>query len=157
MRSGVVRWLGARAPLRNRLMRQNLAATTDTGYHHFTPSNDAIEEYRAICFDPERHRNAFDYLASYSGELPRLEERLPSIAVPALITWGGHDQFVRPTNAERLHALLPNSELTVFADAGHFSHEDADQQWIDRVLAFAGAGRSLDQPHHPEHADGGDR
>ena len=53
-----------------------------------------------------------------------------------LITWGSHDRFVRPTNARRLHELLPDSELTLFEDAGHFSHEDADQAWLDRLLAF---------------------
>ena len=95
-----------------------------------------IAEYRQICFDPEQHRNAFRYLGSYAHELPIIEERLPSLAVPTLITWGAHDQFVRPTNAERLHALLPNSELTVFEDAGHFSHEDADDEWLARFVTF---------------------
>ena len=144
-RSRLVRWLGTRAPLRRRLMKQNFQVATSGGYHHFTPSETAIEEYRTICFDAERHQNAFDFLGSYADELPRLEERLPSIAAPVLINWGAHDQFVRPSNAEHLHARLPNSELTVFDDAGHFSHEDADDQWLHQFLAFVETNR----PHHP--------
>ncbi len=143
VRSRLVRWLGTRPPMRRRLMKQNLLAATDAGYHHFTPSDAAAAEYRTICFDAERHRNAFDFLGSYAAELPRIEERLPSITVPVLITWGAHDRFVRPTNAERLHELLPHSELTVFDDAGHFSHEDADDAWLARFLAFVEA-------HHPQ-------
>ena len=150
--SRLVRWLGTRPPLRKRLMKQNFEVATAGGYHHFRPSDAAVEEYRSICFDAERHRNAFDFLSSYAHELPQLGERLPSITAPVLITWGAHDRFVRPSNADQLHAQLPNSELTVFADAGHFSHEDADQQWLDRFLTFVETNRSQRQ-----HSSGSDR
>lgn len=137
-----VRWLGTRPPFRARLMKQNFGAATEAGYDHFTPSEDTIAEYRDICFDPVKHRRAFDFLGSYRSELAALEERLPSIAVPVLVTWGAEDRFVFPSNAERIHALLPNSELTIFDNAGHFSHEDADQAWLDRFGAFAAAHRA---------------
>lgn len=139
-----VRWLGTHRPMRGRLMRQNFGAATTAGYHHFEPSPEAIEEYRSICFDPERHRLAFRFLGSYHEELPVLEQRLPSIAAPALITWGAEDRFVLASNAHRLHDLLPNGEITVFDDAGHFSHEDADQRWLDRFLAFVATHRTPD-------------
>jgi pimeloyl-ACP methyl ester carboxylesterase len=146
-RFGLVRWLATRRPLKRRLMQQNFAVATSEGYHHFRPSDQAIEEYRSICFDDQQHRNAFDYLGSYADDLPRLEERLPSISAPALITWGANDRFVLPSNAERLQALLPHSELTVFDDAGHFSHEDADDRWLSRLQAFIQAHQPNDR--HP--------
>jgi pimeloyl-ACP methyl ester carboxylesterase len=136
-RSRLVRWLGTRAPMQRRLMAQNLRVATGGGYDHFSPSEAAKEEYRQICFDTVKHRNAFDYLGSYADELPQLGERLSSVTVPVLITWGAQDAFVLPSNAERLHALLPDSELTVFDEAGHFSHEDADSSWLDRLTTFA--------------------
>lgn len=150
--SRLVRWLGTRPPLQRRLMKQNFEVATSGGYHHFTPSSDAVEEYRSIAFDSDRHRNAFDFLGSYAEELPRLEESLATIGAPVLITWGAHDQFVRPTNAERLHALLANSELTVFDDAAHFSHEDADDKWLSRFLTFVNAHST-----EPRHNPGSDR
>ena len=145
-RSAMVRWFGTRWPMRGLLMKQNFTAATSAGYHHFTPSEAAVQEYRTICYDRGKHRNAFDFLGSYAQELPQLEERLPSLTVPVLITWGAHDRFVRPSNAERLHTLLPNSELTIFEDAGHFSHEDADATWLERIEAFVAT-----------HVDGGTR
>ena len=81
-------------------------------------------------------------MGSYAAELSQLEERLPSIIVPVLITWGAADRFVLPSNAERLLELLPNAELTIFDGAGHFSHEDADQAWLDRLTTFATAHHS---------------
>jgi len=136
-RSAFVRWMGTHWPMRGRLMKQNYAVATSGGYDHFKPSDAAVDEYRAICFDPAKHRNAFDFLGSYARELPELEARLPDITAPVLITWGAGDAFVMPTNAERLHALLPHSELTVFENAGHFSHEDADEAWLARLLKFS--------------------
>lgn len=144
--SRLVRWLGTRPPLRRRLMKQNFEVATSGGYRHFRPSQTAVEEYRSICFDADKHQNAFDFLGSYAEELPELESRLPTIAAPALITWGADDQFVRPSNADRLHALLPNSEMTVFDNAGHFSHEDADDRWLHRFLHFV----ETNQPNHQQ-------
>lgn len=135
-RSRLVRWLGTRPPMRRSLMAQNLDVAVARGYHHFAPSEAAAEEYRSICFDPVKHRNAFDYLGSYREELSLLQERLSSVMAPVLITWGAKDAFVLPSNAERLHAVLPNSELSVFEDAGHFSHEDADESWLNRFATF---------------------
>ena len=135
-RSRLVRWLGTRWPLQRPLMKQNFAAATSGGYHHFEPSSAAVDEYRGICFDPVKHRNAFDYLGSYAEELPLLQERLSSIGVPVLITWGAHDEFVLPGNAKQLHAQLPNSKLEVLENAGHFSHEDADEAWLERFTEF---------------------
>lgn len=145
-RSGFVRWLGARPPMRRYLMKQNFAAATKNGYHHFEPSKGAVDEYEQICFDVDKHRRSLEYLGSYAEELPRIEAALPSLTVPVLITWGAHDQFVRPTNAERLHELIPTSELTMFENAGHFSHEDADEDWLARFRMFVRTHHSARAP-----------
>ncbi|MEM7338467.1 MAG: alpha/beta hydrolase [Actinomycetota bacterium] len=139
VRSGLVRWLATHPPLRRRIMAQNLAIATSEGYERFTPSPEAAAEYEELCFDPDVHRRAFAYFGSYVDELPLVEQRLSTLRVPVLVTWGGKDPFVSVANAHRLHELIPDSELTIFDDAGHFSHEDADQEWIDRFSAFVAA------------------
>ncbi len=48
-------------------------------------------------------------------ELNRLDE----IFTPALIIAGRHDRAIPPWQAERLHALLPNSTLVIFDNSGH--------------------------------------
>ncbi len=69
-RSRLVGWLGTRPPMRRVLMRQNFQVATRAGYHHFAPSEQAVLEYRAICFDPEKHRSAFAFLGSYPRSCP---------------------------------------------------------------------------------------
>jgi pimeloyl-ACP methyl ester carboxylesterase len=51
-------------------------------------------------------------------------ERIPEIEAPTLILWGGHDTWIAPSDAERFHADLPDSELIVYDDLGHLPMEE---------------------------------
>ena len=93
------------------------------------------------------------YLASYEQELTALGDLLPQTSRPVLITWGRDDAFVLLENGERLNELLPSSELVVFDEAGHYSHEDAGDRyvevltaWIDGGYRTAGAGTAPSSP-----------
>jgi pimeloyl-ACP methyl ester carboxylesterase len=44
---------------------------------------------------------------------------LPTIEVPVLILGGQRDHFTPPSVQDRMHALIPTSELVMFADGGH--------------------------------------
>lgn len=137
--SRAFRWLAANV-VAGSAMDQFYEIATQKGYAVAAPSASARSEYYAITHHADSHRLALAYLASYEKELPALGERLPETSTPVLITWGSEDAFVLPENAERLHARLPSSELVVFEGAGHYSHEDAGDRyvevltdWIDRV------------------------
>jgi pimeloyl-ACP methyl ester carboxylesterase len=58
----------------------------------------------------------------------RFEPLLPSITVPVSIIWGQQDAWLAPTLAERLHELIPGSDLTVLPETGHFAMEDSPRQ-----------------------------
>lgn len=52
---------------------------------------------------------------------------LPTIEVPVLILGGERDHFTPPFVQERMHELIPESELVMFADGGHLLPvEEAD-------------------------------
>ncbi len=146
VRSGAYRWLVGNV-VTGTAMRQTYEIATETGYASAEPSAAARAEYYAITHNPASHRLGLAFLASYERELTALGEMLPETETPVLITWGGADAFVLPENAERLHERLPSSRLVVFEDAGHFSHEDAGEEyvevltaWIDGGYLAAGAG-----------------
>ena len=44
---------------------------------------------------------------------------LPTIEVPVLILGGQRDHFTPPSVQDRMHALIPASELVMFAEGGH--------------------------------------
>ena len=56
------------------------------------------------------------------------EPLLPSIGVPVSILWGEQDAWLDPALAERLHELIPGSDLLVLPETGHFAMEDSPQQ-----------------------------
>jgi len=56
--------------------------------------------------------------------------------VPALILWGGQDQFAGVKMAQRFADELPGSELKVFEDAGHFVWDDEPQRTTEALVEF---------------------
>ncbi len=137
--SGMVRWLAANV-VAGRAMGQFYEIATETGYSVAGPSESARAEYWAITHDPTAHRLGLAYLASYESELSALGDLLPETSRPVLITWGRDDAFVLPENAERLHELLPASQLVIFENAGHYSHEDAGERYLEVLTAWIDGG-----------------
>jgi pimeloyl-ACP methyl ester carboxylesterase len=67
-----------------------------------------------------------------------LEQLLPSIEVPVCILWGEEDRWLQTSIARRLQALIPDAELTVIPNAGHFAPEDAPGDVARQLTDFFG-------------------
>jgi pimeloyl-ACP methyl ester carboxylesterase len=57
------------------------------------------------------------------------DEMLPELKMPVLIVWGDADHIMPLRQAQRIHQLVPQSQLEVFAGCGHL----APGQCADRV------------------------
>jgi haloalkane dehalogenase len=104
-----------------------------------SPSFDdqAIDEYWRAFEGDERRRTHLDFYRSMDFEkLAPYEGRLAALGVPALILWGENDHFAPVSGARRFERELPDSELVVIAEAGHFVFEDAPKQAADAVTRF---------------------
>ena len=64
------------------------------------------------------------------------EPLLPSMDVPVSIIWGEQDAWLDPTLAERLHELIPSSELLMLPETGHFAMEDSPQEVATALFEF---------------------
>ena len=64
------------------------------------------------------------------------EPLLPSISVPVRIVWGENDAWLPPDMAERLHDLIPNSDLILLPETGHFAMEDSPQEVAATLFDF---------------------
>jgi pimeloyl-ACP methyl ester carboxylesterase len=64
------------------------------------------------------------------------EPLLPSIGVPVSIIWGEQDAWLDPAFAERLHELIPGSDLLVLPETGHFAMEDSPQHVTAALFDF---------------------
>jgi pimeloyl-ACP methyl ester carboxylesterase len=63
-------------------------------------------------------------------------ERLPGLAIPALIAWGQADRFFANELGERLAATIPNARLERVADARTFVAEDAPEALAGLIAGF---------------------
>jgi pimeloyl-ACP methyl ester carboxylesterase len=67
-------------------------------------------------------------------------QRLPGLAIPALIAWGQADRFFARELGERLAATIPNARLEPIADARTFVAEDQPEQLAKLIGGFVREG-----------------
>ena len=92
--------------------------------------------------------DAADRAAAEDG-LSALRSRYPGLRVPLVIVVGRQDRIVPAAVSERLHALVPRSELVRLPEAGHmpqFTAPDAVVAAVDRAAALAGAAPAFASP-----------
>lgn len=100
---------------------------------------DAVDEYWKAYGDEVRRRSQLDFYRSMDFEkLSSYDGRLAELGVAVLLVWGGQDQFAPVAAARRFERELPDTELALFEDAGHFVWEDEPERSADAVRAFLG-------------------
>ena len=89
-----------------------------------------------------------DYKRSYAGRASEvvywfkdfrsraknLSVRVKEIDIPTLVFWGELDVLFHPSNAEHLHAALPQSNLHILPEAGHASWADQPELFADMII-----------------------
>ena len=61
---------------------------------------------------------------------------LPRLKMPVLIVWGTEDHVLPLSQGERMHLLIPKSQLEVFAGCGHLAPEQCASQIGPKVVEF---------------------
>lgn len=87
-------------------------------------------------------RRSMEVLAGWSAV-----DRLGAVASPVVLLVGRHDVFCSPPQSERIARRVPEAELVVFEESGHFPWlEEPDffavvSTWLDRAAAGVGGER----------------
>jgi len=61
---------------------------------------------------------------------------LPGLKMPVLIVWGAEDHITPLSQGEKIHSLVPQSQLEVFPGCGHLAPGQCTAQIGPRVVAF---------------------
>jgi pimeloyl-ACP methyl ester carboxylesterase len=132
-------WVEARdlEAYRNAEPRQIVAGALTNIERYAIP--DHVREDYLSSYDGNRFFESMRYVRSYPAELPILGDLLPQIQTPVQIIAGARDVSVPVVNAELLHERLPTSKLDVI-DAGHFTWEDAADEYAALVTSWWGGG-----------------
>jgi pimeloyl-ACP methyl ester carboxylesterase len=158
LRSLVVGSGGAAVPLQLGSLLKNWVESTDlkefrsadprqivagalTGIERHTLPDSIREDYLSS-YEGDRFVESMRYVRTYPTELPALRDLLPKIQTPVQIIAGQHDTAVPPVNAEFLHDRLPHSKLDIL-DAGHFTWEDAADEYAERVSTWWSGGYAI--------------
>ena len=120
--------------------RQIVAGALTGIERHALP--DSIREDYLSSYEGDRFVESMRYVRTYPTELPALRDLLPKIQTPVQIIAGRHDTAVPPVNAEFLHDRLPHSKLDII-DAGHFTWEDAADEYAERVSTWWSGGYAI--------------
>ena len=102
---------------------------------------DAVREDYLSAYDGDRFVESMRYVRAYPTELKILGELLPQIQTPVQIIGGLWDWAVPPSNHRYLDQRLPNSKLDLI-DAGHFTWEDAPDEYARLVMSLWGSGHN---------------
>lgn len=78
-----------------------------------------------------------------------LDEMLPGLQIPVLVTWGRADQVLHPCGARRIKELLPEAEILMLPGIGHLPMLEAPcmtaEAWVSYTERCA--------RHHGHHAE----
>ena len=106
---------------------------------------DAVREDYLASYEGDRFVESMRYVRAYPQELPVLAGLLAELQTPVQIIAGAHDPVVPPGNAEFLHERLPHSKLDLL-DAGHFTWEDAADEYAALVTNWWSGGYATTEP-----------
>jgi pimeloyl-ACP methyl ester carboxylesterase len=102
---------------------------------------DAVREDYLTSYAGGRFVESAAYVRRYPSDLPILADRLGGIRTPVQIIAGRHDTLVPPSNAEFLHARLPDSKLDIL-ETGHFTWEDGADDYLELTRSWIEAHSS---------------
>jgi haloalkane dehalogenase len=109
--------------------------------------DDAVDEFFKAYGSADRRQNQLDLYRS--GDFSKLEPysgKLAALGVPAKIVWGAKDQFAPIGSAYRFQKEMPDAELVILDDAGHFLMEDAPDRVAREIADFVGSRVEEAQP-----------
>lgn len=130
----------ARTPVLNRLMEQVMPRPIVRGSVENVYGDPSLvtEELVDRYFDLTAREGNRRALADRLRQIKPgpLSDRIPEIAVPTLILWGGQDRLVPPSLGDRFEDEIAGSRLVRFPALGHVPHEEDPAATVAVVREF---------------------
>lgn len=122
--------------------KNGLTVSTAPGWPDRHP--EMVEEWTkwrmAHPIDPAAYQAQLAIGLSLYPEAAAFEGKLTNVKVPTLILAGEHDQVVPPENASLLAEKIPDSQVVILPDAGHFFPIETPEAASQAVIDFIKGG-----------------
>jgi len=118
--------------------KNGLVVSTAPGWAEKNPEmiQNWIEWRVANPIDPVHYQAQLAIGLALLPEAAAFENKLPNVSVPTLILFGAHDKVVPPANADLLAKQIPDSQIRVLPDAGHFFPIEVPEEAAQVVIQF---------------------
>ncbi|RDW17248.1 alpha/beta fold hydrolase [Oceanobacillus chungangensis] len=129
-------------PLFNRLVelhvkRKNVKENLqNVFYNHALITDDHIREFSRPLKEKDFYKSMVRLLRYREGDLTT--GQLQAIQTPTLLIWGEEDRVVPVNIGKRLVKDLPNADLVIYKETGHFVSEERTTKVYHQVLNFLG-------------------
>lgn len=104
----------------------------------YVPCNEELADY--VASYRGRMGAVTHWFKTYPENLATVDPHLADLDLPVQLFWGDLDELLLVENARRLDERLPNSQLRVFGDCGHFSYQDRPAQFAEMLLDWVNGG-----------------
>ncbi|MCI2419906.1 alpha/beta hydrolase [Saccharopolyspora sp. K220] len=103
-------------------------------------SGGTLEAYLAPHRTPLGRASFFEHQVRHYNSTPtqRTAPLLKTLTMPTRIVWGAEDRWQPVSYAKRLAEDIPNAELSIIPDAGHFPMEDNPTRVIAEIQTLIG-------------------
>jgi pimeloyl-ACP methyl ester carboxylesterase len=134
---------------RSRLGRPLVRAAVERAFSPGRPPEEYLRVAPRLALEDSALINDGEDRKVMEEGLAALRPRYADLRAPLVIVVGAEDRMVPPAVSERLHELVPGSELVRVSGAGHmpqFTAPDAVIAAVDRAAALAGEAPTFASP-----------
>jgi pimeloyl-ACP methyl ester carboxylesterase len=111
-----------------------IESAKNLGNVRYVPNKYELSDYKRS--HKGKVANNMKWFKKYPEALKNIDHNLKKIQIPTKIFWGEHEAILDKENGENLNKRMPNSELEIFENCGHFVYQDDYPKFIRLVQSW---------------------
>lgn len=111
-----------------------IESAKNLGNVQYVPNKFEISDYKKS--HQGKVANSMKWFKKYPEALKDIDRNLKNIQIPTKIFWGEYEAILHKENAINLDNRMPNSELEIFENCGHFVYQDNYPKFIQLIKSW---------------------
>ncbi len=111
-----------------------IESAKNLGNVRYVPNKYEISDYKKS--HQGKVANSMKWFKKYPEALKHIDRNLKDIHIPTKIFWGEHEAILHKENGVNLNGRMPNSELEIFDNCGHFVYQDDYPRFIRLIRSW---------------------
>jgi len=111
-----------------------IESSKNLGNVKYVPNKYELSDYKNSHIG--KVANSMKWFKTYPEALKHLDQNLKNIQIPTKIFWGEHEAILDKRNGENINKRMPNSELEIFENCGHFVYQDDYPRFIRLIQTW---------------------